>query len=855
VRRLPVHREVLENGLTLLLCETHHAPVAELQVWARVGSADERPFESGLAHFHEHMLFKGTERRAVGEVAGEVEGAGGRINAFTSYDVTAYHATVPSDRIAVGVEVLADAVLHSVFDPDEIDREIEVVLEEIRRSEDSPHHVLSNAVFAEAYRVHPYHAPILGTPESVGGFDRERVRSFFRRWYTAENLVFVAAGDFDAERLAREVRRAFEDAARGGARRERPEEPVQTGLRPVVLARPFERANLELSIPAVSLAHEDAAHLDLLAFVLGNGDSSRLVQRVRENLALADRIDAGCYTPHDPGSFAVSLETDAERAGAALEAVSGELEQLRAEPVSEEELEKARANFLAAEHFERESVTGLANKLGSFELLAGDHRVEERYLESVRTATREDLLRVARAYLEPDRYTVGAVLPERDAGSLDEDAIRRAVSAGVERVARAFSVPRRSGEASGIHGFELPGGARLFVVPRRDVPVVAARAAFLGGLLAEDAPSAGLSAFLSAMWLRGTRNRSAADFARATEGLAAEIDGFAGRSSLGLTLETPSEKLAGALDLFAEVLREPALDPDEIERERRETLASIERREDRLGQRAFVLFAETHYGEHPYRHPLRGVRESVERFDRERLLAHHQRLVRAPNLALAVAGDVDPDDVATRVSARLADLPAGPFAAPAPAIEAEPGEIRSAELVKDRAQAHLVIGFRGVTVADPDRYTLDVVSQLLAGQGGRLFLELRDRRGLAYTVTATNVEAFHPGYFAVYIATAPDKLEAARSGLLSELERLLDSPPDADELERARRYLVGSDAIERQRDASHAAHVSLDALYGLGPDASLRYADAVSAVSKDDVLRVARRIVRLDAYTLACIHP
>ncbi len=170
--------EALPNGLTVLLCESKIAPVAEIQLWAKVGSADERPFESGLAHFHEHMLFKGTERRAVGDVAGDVEGAGGRINAFTSFDVTCYHATLPSDKLEAGVDVLTDALLHSTFVPEEIDREIEVVLEEIRRSEDSPTQVLGQAVFAECYREHPYRAPILGTRESVGSFNRERVQAF-----------------------------------------------------------------------------------------------------------------------------------------------------------------------------------------------------------------------------------------------------------------------------------------------------------------------------------------------------------------------------------------------------------------------------------------------------------------------------------------------------------------------------------------------------------------------------------------------------------------------------------------------------------------------------------------------------
>jgi zinc protease len=384
---------------------------------------------------------------------------------------------------------------------------------------------------------------------------------------------------------------------------------------------------------------------------------------------------------------------------------------------------------------------------------------------------------------------------------------------------------------------------------------VAARAAFLGGLLSETPENSGLTSFLTSAWLRGTRSRSAADFARATESLGAEIDGFAGRSSLGLTLETPSSQLDRTLDLFAEVLLEPAFESEELERERRETLAAIERREDNLGQRAFLLFAETHYRRHPYRQALLGTAEAVQGFDRAKLETHHAGLIRAPNLALAVAGDVDPDEVARAISARLAGLDERRIEPPAPPDEEPPREIRSAELRKDRAQAHLVIGFRGLTVHDEDRFALEVISQLLAGQGGRLFLELRDRRSLAYAVSAVNIEGLAPGYFALYIATAPEKFEQAKQGLLEELEHLLASPPDDAELERARRYLMGNFAIDRQRNAVHAAHVAHGAIYGLGPDAAEHYPDQVAAITKDDVMRVAHRVIDLDAYTLAAVRP
>jgi zinc protease len=627
-----VHSEVLPNGLTLLACETHLAPVVEVQVWANVGSGDERAHEAGLAHFHEHMLFKGTERRGVGDVAGEIEGAGGRINAYTSLDVTVYHATLPAEQLATGIDVLSDAVLHSVFDPDELAREIDVVLEEIRRSEDSPGHVLNEAVFAEAYRVHPYRAPILGSAESVASFDRARVTDFFGRWYRADNMTVVVVGDFDTKQVCERVHAAFGAAESGAAARERSKEPTQSGLRAVVCARPFERANIELCYPSVPLRHADCAFLDLLCFALGGCDSSRLVQRVKERDGVADRIDASSFTPLDPGLSSISIETDAERAAEAIAATVREVERLRADPVSAEEIERARTNFLASEHFERESVTGIAYKLGGFQVTGGHYRQEEQYLAAVRAATAADLQRVAQEYFLSERLTVGAVLSEESARDFDDRTIAAAVERGAAGIPGAGTAPTGAASSTGIHSYRLPGAAQLHVIPRRDVAVVAARAAFLGGQLAEDSTSAGLSHFMISMWLRGTRSHSTADFARAGEDIAAEIDGFSGRNSFGATLETPVESWERALALFAEPLLEPTFDGSELERERSDTLAAIERREDRLGQRAFQLFAETHFQTHPYRQPLLGSAESVTAFDVDALAAHHARLVRAPNL-------------------------------------------------------------------------------------------------------------------------------------------------------------------------------------------------------------------------------
>ncbi len=188
-------RHKLHNGLTLLVEENHAAPGVAIQVWMRVGSADELPDEAGLAHLHEHMLFKGTARRGPGEIARSIEASGGEINAWTSFDQTVYHVVLASQFFAEGMDVLADAVTSAAFDPDELKREIEVVCEEIKRSQDSPTRKLSRELFDSSFARHPYGKPVIGTEESVRSFTREGILRFYRRWYKAENAVVVVVGD------------------------------------------------------------------------------------------------------------------------------------------------------------------------------------------------------------------------------------------------------------------------------------------------------------------------------------------------------------------------------------------------------------------------------------------------------------------------------------------------------------------------------------------------------------------------------------------------------------------------------------------------------------------------------------
>lgn len=846
-------RTTLDNGLEVLLIEDHSAPVTALNVWVRTGSADETPGEAGMAHVFEHMLFKGTERRAVGEIAATVESAGGMVNAFTSHDMTVYHITMASRDTAVGIDVLADAVQHSTFDANELAREIEVVVEEIRRSEDSPGSVLSQALFATAYRNHPYGRPVIGSRESVRSFRRDDLLAFHRKWYVPNNMAFIVVGDIDAERVLAQIREAFAGAKPSKAlAHPRPVEPPVREPRATVVRSTFEQSLLGLTWPITSFRDEDTPYLDLLSLVLGGGESSRLYREVQDRQRLVHSISAGSYTPLDAGQFMIDAALDAARIEDATRAIAEEVRLLREAGPSQSELERARTNILASQVHEKETMQGQARKVGYFHALGGGLEYEQVYLDRIRHATPDDLRRVAREYLAPEGMSAVALLAKGERADLDETRLLAAFRSGANP---ARAQVRGEEIAPGLFRYRLGNGLRVIVKPVHSVPLVSMRISFLGGLLAESEADQGLTSFLAEMLDRGTERRSAGQLAKEVEDIAGSLEGFSGRNSFGISGEFLAESLEEGLDLFADVLLHPAFDASEIEKLREDRIAALRRREDNLSSRAFDLLFEAMYPGHPYRFPTIGTPKSVTAFDRAALVSYWERYARPHDAVLAVVGDVDPDRFVERLSEKLGDWGArGDAELPARTRPPAPSRAREAVLEKNKNQVHVVVGFPGLDIRDPDAPALQVLSQILAGQGGRLFLELRDRQSLAYSVTAFSIEGIDPGVFAVYIASAPEKLEDARNGLISELRKVVEQPVSAEELTRARNFLIGSHAVALQRFGTQASQLSLDELYGLGATHHLGYAERIDAVKLEDLVRVARRLIHIDRPTIAIVR-
>ncbi|HET7876245.1 MAG TPA: pitrilysin family protein [Methylomirabilota bacterium] len=412
---LDVVEVTLDNGLKVLVLEDHRSPVVTVQIWYRVGSRNERPGATGLAHFLEHMMFKGTPTHGKGEYARLVEQNGGRDNAFTSQDNTSYFVNISADKVDMVLALEADRMRHLLLDPKEVDSERQVVMEERRtRTEDDPDGLVSEAMQSVAFRAHPYRWPIIGWMEDIRRINPTELRAFYDTYYVPNNAILVIVGDVRAAQVLARVRHHFGGIPRG------PEPPAVTAVEPLQTDdRRVTVRKVGAQLPIVDIAwhvpnhaSKDAAALELLSTILSEGRASRLYRKLAYERRLA--LNAGgdySYFSRDPNLFWLFATPLPGRTPDELEqALLAEVELLKTEPVPEEELERAKNQIEASFVWRQDSVYSRASSLARFELL-GSWRLLPQFVPMIRAVTAADLQRVARAYFPPDRKTVGILLP------------------------------------------------------------------------------------------------------------------------------------------------------------------------------------------------------------------------------------------------------------------------------------------------------------------------------------------------------------------------------------------------------------------------------------------------------------
>jgi zinc protease len=870
----------LENGLEVVLEENHTAPVVAFQAWVRIGAAHEPAPLAGVSHFLEHMLFKGTARRGVGQIAQEIEGAGGEINAWTSYDETVYHVVLASPFFATGLDVLADALTGSSFDPAELEKERGVILEEVKQGQDDPDRVAAQALFAQGFSDHPYGRPVIGGEHTVRAMSRKDVAGFYRENYRPERTTLVVVGDFAAADARRAIEKALSGWSRpagttraGGAPVTRAGSkrspaalfapaPTTGGPRVRVLARDVKETQILVGFRVPHVTHDDIAALDLLAVALGQGDSSRLNVEIVRNQQRAKSAYTYLFGARQAGLIVAGATLGRGNVEDTSKALIDELLRMGRVELRPEELDKARAILESDRVFDKETVQGYARKLGFFTVIAGDVHYEDRYLSRLAGLTPADVRAVAARYLSSSNMSLVAQIPRQMKGVSAEALAKKLEGVTGKAEARA---DRRFGRVQTALATEdvvrhvLPSGMKVLILPDRSVPIVAVRAMWVGGLRFETPPTNGISNLQAALLTKGTRTRTAEQIAVEVEAMAGSLSGYSGRNSLGVQAEFLARHFDKGLEVVADCIQNATFTDDELDKERRIVLDDIAAQNDNVGHAAFRLFHSAFWKHHPYRFDLLGTADSVSALTRRRLLTHFRKHYRLGNLTLAVVGDVEPGQVLDKLSRLFGGTEnddATTTKLEPPLIKPEPPpEPSQAFEFLEREQAHVVLGFPGTTLANPDRFGLEVLAHVLSGQGGRMFSELREKRGLVYRVSAFSMEGIDPGYFAVYLAASPSNLDEAVAAVRAELRNVVDNGITADELERSRRYLIGSHAIGLQRKSAVAAALAFHEAYGQGWQEYRRFPERITKVKLDDMKRLARKYLDVQHEVLAVVKP
>jgi zinc protease len=845
----------LKNGMKVLFQESHKSPVISVQVWVRTGSADEAKGEEGISHFIEHLVFKGTRKFKVGEIASQIEGAGGELNAYTSFDQTVFYVTISKNFVDIGMQALAEMMGFPSFDPVEIDNEREVVVEEIKRGNDSLGRRASQLLFSTAYQKHPYRIPVIGYEKNVRGWSAKKIVQYYQSRYSPQNMFLVVTGDFDSKEMKVKANQFFGEFKKYKIKNvKRKVEPKQKTSRIRVEKSEFEQSISYFSWKTPAIKHKDIAALDVMAMILGQGDSSRLVHKLRIEAPIVNSVGASVFSTKDPGFFAVSLGFAEKNFSLAIEGIQECLLKIMSEPVRPDELLKAVTNIESENFYSVETVDGLSRKIGDAEFLMKDPQAHEKYLKQIRKVTAKDILTVAKKYLNP--VTMTATTLTNGNVKIFESEIKawlKIFSQNYKRLkpVRASTKPAqlpklkrassRNDCASKTTVHELSNGVRVLARPNFDTQVVSIKMAELGGARLENKELLGLAELTSKTWMGGTKTRTESQIYAEIESYAAGISPISGRNSIGLSLDVLSSFEKPARDLYLDILTNSKFPTDVIEREKKIQLQQIKTRNDNPAQLAVRQFMETMFGSHPYGKDALGDEQTIAKIQSKDIQHFWSEHALKKNTTFILSGACDVDSWLESIESATSQLPTGQkFLKSIPVNKPNKSSVVFQKLQKE--QSHFIFGYPGLTITDQDRFVLEVIQSILAGQGGRLFIELRDKNSLAYSVSPLKMEGIDGGYFGAYIGCSPDKVAKAFEMMKIEFQKLRDTKVPELEIERARKYLIGRHDIDLQRVSAIAASILYDDIYGIPHDQTFNLAEKYRAIGSEDLMRVAEKI-------------
>jgi zinc protease len=867
---------VLRNGLVVITKRVASPVVAVRGVAFTGGVYEGKWLGGGLSHLLEHLVAGGSNGRRTEEQNKELlQAIGNNSNAYTTEDHTAFFVNTTPEHMAEAVDLVTGWMFTASITPDEYHREYQVVQRELEMGKGEPDRQLEYLMAMNRYRVSPAKVPVIGYQAVIQGLSRDDVYSYFKQAYVPNNMMFVVAGNEDPEKMLQAVQK-FSDVAPGRefSHNIAPEPPVMT---PRTIAATFPKlgeARLNLAFPSVAISSPDMYAMDLLAAVVGQGESSILTHELRDKKQLVSGVTVDDETPgYATGSFDIMMELAPEKVQEATTATLDVIESMKKDPIDEDRIERAKSLLRSAHIAQVQKVEDLAGQLADDYMTTGNPHFSDVYLDRIEKLKAKDLQAAAKKYFDRSKLLTTALFPSEFAGASGlpkvEDILRPA--------ATTPEVAQKQAGPSDVQRSVLDDGTVLLVKRISTSPLVAVQMYATGGVTAEDEKTNGLGNLALHMLTRGTKTRNAQQIAEFFDSIGGDVSATCGNNTWAWNAAFLNKDLDKAMAAYADVVNNPTFPEEEAAAMKKRVIAGIAAQDADWFAQASRYFRAQFYGpmNSPYRFLAIGTKKNVEGFTTDQLRDWYEKKVLAAPRVLAVYGDVDPDHVkqlaadlfgkgAKHPEPRRPAEEADKSAVAVSGSEAPSINVTRVEVQKtDQELAGVVIGFKSDSViGDPSNYALDVIDTLTSGftyPTGYIFETLRGL-GLVYVADARNVpgrDSSLPGTFEAYAGTGPENVNKVVELTLENIARVEGTPKDVnmDWFKRSKELMVVADAMENETPAAQAQMAALDEVLGLGYDYHKQFPDKVRSVTLEQVQQMAHQRLRECVVTICTPRP
>lgn len=835
----------LPSGQTVIVMPVNSNPIVTIDTWIKTGSINENDKNSGVAHFLEHLFFKGTEKTPPGEFDRILESKGGVTNAATSKDFTHYYITIPAKEFDKALELHADMLLNPMIPRKELEKERLVVLEEISKGQDNPRNVMYNNLFKVIYTqnepYHPYFRPVIGSKEVIETITREEILDFYNKWYSPHNMTTVIAGDIDPNYAIKKVSELFNNNDKTYQEGIYPKTPViQKQLR-VEEKKDINTGYMAIAFKAPKFKEDkDGYALDVLSTILGDSRSSILNQKLKEEKQLVYSILASNSTFMDDGLFVIQTSFKLNNLKSVEDGIFKEIDLIKKGGITDEQVKKAINMIKTSTYYSRESISNISNELGYLTLFWGNTWYYDNYLNNIEKVTKDDVIKAARKYLDKNKCAISTVLPKN---KTVEDNNTKEIS----NVAEEIKPTKLIESGKNIEKYELSNGAKLIIKKNPVNSIIAIDIQALGGNFLEKTPGVATVAASSAV--KGTKNMDSETFAKVLDEKGIKLSLSSGNDTFDISLLTTKNEFDNALSILDDVINQPLFSNSEIEKVKKLKLAGLKQLKDNPLNIAVDEFKGIAFKDSVYGHNSIVLKENIPNISRGDVVEYYNTVLDPKNLVITVAGNVENEKVINKMTKIFKDKGQKQICLKdlkdnQKAVQFIPNENIEKTIIKeDTKTAWVLVGYKTDNIYNQkDLATLKVINAILGeGMSSRLFKNLRDKQGLAYSVGSTVLQNVQDGAFIAYIGTNNKNVEVAKNGILKEINRMKTEFVSAKELEEAKDKILGNILISLETNMDDAALLGWYGALGYDINHLEDYKNCILNVTQSDILAAANK--------------